>query len=62
MKVTRLTWCAGLIGAALLAGWGRTAAANPVTTQFTVTGDVTAPATYNNSSLSVLPATTETVT
>ena len=62
MKVTRLTWCAGLIGAALLSGWGRTAAANPVTTQFTVTGDVTAPATYNNSSLSVLPATTETVT
>jgi hypothetical protein len=60
--MARLTWRYGFVGAALLAGWGWNAAAAPITTQFTVTGDVTAPATYNNSSLSALPATTETVT
>ena len=56
------TWVTGFVGAMLLAGWGWNAAAAPVTTQFTVTGDVTAPATYNFSSLSALPPTTETVT
>ncbi len=62
MKAMRLTWCAGLAGVALLTICGWNAAAAPVTTQFTVTGDVTAPANYNNSTLSALPPTTETVT
>src|SRR5271155_5606228 len=62
MRMARLTWRAGFAGAALLVSWGWNAAAAPVTTQFTVTGDVTAPATCNFSSLSALPATTETVT
>ena len=62
MRMSRLTWCAAIVGAVLLAGWGWNAAAAPVTTQFTVTGDVTAPATYNFSSLSALPSTTENVT
>lgn len=62
MKTMRLTRYAGLVGAAFLAGWGWNAAAAPLTTQFTVTGDVTAPATYDDASLSALPATTETVT
>jgi hypothetical protein len=62
MRMARLTWRAGFAGAALLAGWGWNAAAAPVTTLFTVTGDVTAPATYDDPSLSALPATTETVT
>ena len=62
MRMLPLSWRAGIVGAVLLAGWGWNAAAAPVTTQFTVTGDVTAPATYNFSSLSALPPTTENVT
>jgi len=62
MKMSRLTFRTAIVGAVLLAGWGWNAAAAPVTTQFTVTGDVTAPATYNFSSLSALPPTTENVT
>jgi len=62
MRMSRLTWRAGIVGAVLLAGSGWHADAGPVTMQFTVTGAVTAPATYTLSNLSALPATTEFVT
>lgn len=62
MRMSPLTFRTAIVGAVLLAGCGWNAAAAPVTTQFTVTGDVTAPATYNFSSLSTLPSTTENVT
>ncbi len=54
-------WRAGLVVAALFAGSGRYAEAAP-TSQFTVTGDVAAPATYTLPALQKLPATSETVT
>jgi DMSO/TMAO reductase YedYZ molybdopterin-dependent catalytic subunit len=62
MRGSRLTYRAAIVGAVLLAGSGWHADAGPVTTQFTVTGAVTAPATYTVSNLSALPATTESVT
>jgi DMSO/TMAO reductase YedYZ molybdopterin-dependent catalytic subunit len=62
MRMSPLTFRTAIVGAVLLGGWGWNAAAAPVTTQFTVTGDVTAPATYNFSRLSALPPTTENVT
>ena len=60
MKMSRLNWRTAIVGAVMLAG--SHADAGPVTTQFTVTGALTAPATYNFSSLSALPPTTENVT
>jgi DMSO/TMAO reductase YedYZ molybdopterin-dependent catalytic subunit len=62
MRMSRLTYRAAIVGAVLLAGSGRHADAGPVTTQFTVTGAVTAPATYTMSNLSALPPMTENVT
>jgi DMSO/TMAO reductase YedYZ molybdopterin-dependent catalytic subunit len=61
MSSARSIFLAGLCGLALFTGAAWPAVAAP-TTQFTVTGDVTAPATYTLSNLSSLPATTETVT
>lgn len=62
MKMSGLTCRAAIVGAVLLAGSGGHADAGPVTAQFTVTGAVTAPATYTLSNLSALPATMESVT
>ncbi len=62
MRMSRVTWRACTVGAVLLAGSGWHADAGPVMTQFTVTGAVTTPATYASSTLSGLPATTESVT
>ncbi len=61
MGTTGSVWRSALVGAALLigSGWRAEAAA---TTQLTVTGNVTAPATYTLTALQALPATTETVT
>lgn len=61
MKTTFTVWCAGLVGAALLAGSGWRAVAAP-TSQFTVTGDVSARATYALPALQALPVATKTVT
>ena len=59
----RIHWLclAAFVGLGISALGGGPATAVP-TTEFTVTGDVTAPATYDLGELSALPATTETVT
>ncbi|HTV44815.1 MAG TPA: molybdopterin-dependent oxidoreductase [Stellaceae bacterium] len=61
MVIRRSVWCAGFFGLALFGAGIRPADADP-TTQFTVTGDVAATATYDATSLGAPPATTETVT
>ena len=61
MRSVRSILLAGLCGLGFLAAATGQAGAVP-TTQFTVTGDVTAPATYALADLQALPATTETVT
>jgi len=61
MRATRSIGWASVLGFGLLVVAARPAESVP-TTEFSVTGDVVAPASYTFSSLQPLPATTETVT
>ncbi len=61
MPLMRSIGLAGVVCAVFFTGAASETKAGP-TTQFTVTGDVTAPATYTPSNLPLLPPTTETVT
>src|SRR5262245_35529579 len=61
MRRINLFWLSAFVGLGISALGAGPAAAVP-TTEFIVTGDVVAPATYDLAALSALPATTETVT